>query len=159
MDRIMCEWCHEQNPPDRIDCVKCGAPLDVRDRLSNQRPSYMGQIFASGPRVWGWLKGWAPTGRTPRSALWNPSFRPELLDAPIYDLTVELWLPNGAAISAKYGQPVPLNQVPNLIPGLQLVCVVHPDPATKIFIVDWSIPPIPPPVPPRSTRWGRRSAQ
>src|ERR1700757_2810761 len=38
MDRIRCKWCTEQNPPDRTDCVKCGAPLDVQDRIKDPEP-------------------------------------------------------------------------------------------------------------------------
>jgi hypothetical protein len=37
MDRIECEWCKEQNPPDRTDCINCGAPLNVKDRVSDPR--------------------------------------------------------------------------------------------------------------------------
>jgi hypothetical protein len=35
MDRIVCEWCKEQNEPNRADCIKCGAPLDVKNRIKD----------------------------------------------------------------------------------------------------------------------------
>jgi hypothetical protein len=95
MDRIVCEWCKEQNPPDRIDCVKCGAPLDVRDRIrdpgaSVAQPSWLWQqipggpprlfqrlpdgglvasqaaLLASGQPVSAVLKSFTPAGTTPR---------------------------------------------------------------------------------------------
>jgi Protein of unknown function (DUF3060) len=33
MERIVCEWCKEQNEPNRTNCVNCGAPLDIKDRV------------------------------------------------------------------------------------------------------------------------------
>jgi hypothetical protein len=38
MERIECQWCHEQNTPDRTDCDKCGAPLDINDRVGGPAP-------------------------------------------------------------------------------------------------------------------------
>jgi uncharacterized protein (AIM24 family) len=35
MDRIECQWCKAQNEPDRTSCVTCGAPLDVKNRVSD----------------------------------------------------------------------------------------------------------------------------
>jgi uncharacterized protein (AIM24 family) len=35
VDRLECQWCRVQNPPDRTSCLTCGAPLDVRDRVSD----------------------------------------------------------------------------------------------------------------------------
>lgn len=35
MDRIECQWCHGQNPPETTSCIICGAPLDVRDKVSD----------------------------------------------------------------------------------------------------------------------------
>ena len=34
MDRIECRWCHGQNAADATSCATCGAPLDVRDKVS-----------------------------------------------------------------------------------------------------------------------------
>ena len=34
-ERIACEWCHGQNPADRRTCATCGAPLDVRNLVSD----------------------------------------------------------------------------------------------------------------------------
>jgi uncharacterized protein (AIM24 family) len=33
--RIECRWCHAQSPVDVRNCDRCGAPLDVRDRVSD----------------------------------------------------------------------------------------------------------------------------
>lgn len=33
MERIECQWCKEQNAPDRTHCHSCGAPLDAKDRV------------------------------------------------------------------------------------------------------------------------------
>ena len=35
MDRIECQWCRTQNPPDRTACQACGAPLDARNLVSD----------------------------------------------------------------------------------------------------------------------------
>ncbi|BCJ35709.1 hypothetical protein Athai_32120 [Actinocatenispora thailandica] len=35
MDRIACEWCRVQNPPGTTTCQTCGAPLDVRNKVSD----------------------------------------------------------------------------------------------------------------------------
>jgi hypothetical protein len=34
MDGIECEWCKARNEPDRMACMACGAPLDVKNRVS-----------------------------------------------------------------------------------------------------------------------------
>ena len=34
MDRIECQWCGTQNPPDSTTCTSCGAPTDVRNLVS-----------------------------------------------------------------------------------------------------------------------------
>ena len=46
MDRIECEWCKEQNEPNRTDCVKCGAPLFARDRISDPRSNQINVAFS-----------------------------------------------------------------------------------------------------------------
>jgi uncharacterized protein (AIM24 family) len=33
--RIECRWCHAHNPPEARSCDRCGAPLDVRDTVSD----------------------------------------------------------------------------------------------------------------------------
>jgi uncharacterized protein (AIM24 family) len=33
--RIACEWCGAQSPPDATTCTTCGAPLDVRNLVSD----------------------------------------------------------------------------------------------------------------------------
>jgi uncharacterized protein (AIM24 family) len=35
VDRLECQWCRVQNPPDRTSCQTCGAPLDVKDKVSD----------------------------------------------------------------------------------------------------------------------------
>ena len=35
LQRIACSWCGAQSPPDVISCVSCGAPLDVRNLVSD----------------------------------------------------------------------------------------------------------------------------
>jgi len=35
MDLLECQWCHGQNPPDQKACASCGAPLDVRNLVSD----------------------------------------------------------------------------------------------------------------------------
>ena len=35
MERIECQWCRAQNPPDRTACQACGAPLEVRNLVSD----------------------------------------------------------------------------------------------------------------------------
>jgi hypothetical protein len=93
-------------------------------------------LLASGQRVEGVLKSFAATGTTPRSVGRTPS-RPELLDAPHYVLEVELHFPNLAPLTGRNQQTVPVDQVPTLAIGRELVCVVDPgDPANR-FVVDW----------------------
>src|ERR1700757_4925317 len=77
MERIECQWCHEQNAPDRTHCESCGAPLDVKDSVGEPvsnaapmppppqwsyppAPSYPYPAapppgWASGYRPWRWL--------------------------------------------------------------------------------------------------------
>jgi uncharacterized protein (AIM24 family) len=35
VDRIECQWCRGQNPPDATSCLTCGAPLDARNLVSD----------------------------------------------------------------------------------------------------------------------------
>ncbi|MGI8493158.1 MAG: AIM24 family protein [Acidimicrobiales bacterium] len=35
MERIECQWCRAQNPPEAKTCSTCGAPLDVRNLVSD----------------------------------------------------------------------------------------------------------------------------
>ena len=35
MDRIECQWCRTQNETARTNCVSCGAPLDVKNLVSD----------------------------------------------------------------------------------------------------------------------------
>jgi uncharacterized protein (AIM24 family) len=35
MDRIECQWCRGQNPPESTSCLTCGAPLDGRNLVSD----------------------------------------------------------------------------------------------------------------------------
>ena len=35
MDRLVCSWCQSQNPADAVNCRSCGAPLDVRAKVSD----------------------------------------------------------------------------------------------------------------------------
>jgi uncharacterized protein (AIM24 family) len=35
VDRLECQWCKVQNPPERTSCLTCGAPLDVKDKVSD----------------------------------------------------------------------------------------------------------------------------
>src|SRR5580658_4627278 len=35
MDRIECQWCHGQSPADSKTCDICGAPLDVKNLVSD----------------------------------------------------------------------------------------------------------------------------
>jgi hypothetical protein len=92
-------------------------------------------LLASGQRASGALKSFAATGMTPRSLGRTPS-RPELIDAPYYQLEVELHLPNLAPVIGRSLSPVPPAQVPNLSIGLQLPCIVD-QANTAHFVVDW----------------------
>ena len=35
LQRIVCSWCSGQNPPDARNCLSCGAPLDVKNLVSD----------------------------------------------------------------------------------------------------------------------------
>ena len=35
MDRLECQWCHTQNPPEARSCDRCGAPLDAANLVSD----------------------------------------------------------------------------------------------------------------------------
>jgi uncharacterized protein (AIM24 family) len=35
VERIVCRWCQGQNAPDATSCLACGAPLDVRDKVTD----------------------------------------------------------------------------------------------------------------------------
>ncbi len=34
LQRIVCEWCRSQNPPHAVSCWACGAPLDIKNLVS-----------------------------------------------------------------------------------------------------------------------------
>ncbi len=34
LERIQCQWCQSQNPPGAVTCRACGAPLDIRNLVS-----------------------------------------------------------------------------------------------------------------------------
>ena len=80
-------------------------------------------LLASGQRVRAVLKSFAPTGTTPRSVGRTPS-RPELIDAPHYVLEVELHFPNLAPMTGRNQQTVPVDQVPTLAIGREVMCAV-----------------------------------
>jgi hypothetical protein len=103
------------------------------DRAEPIRPA--ADLLATGQRVSGVLKSFADTGTTPRRMGLTPG-RPDLIDAPHYNLVIELHFPNLAPMEARTFQPVPPAQVPNLVIGLQLPCAV--DPANpQLCVVDW----------------------
>jgi hypothetical protein len=107
----------------------------VKTQISAGAVRSAADLLASGQRVSGALKSFAPTGTTPRSLGRTPS-RPELADAPHYKLVIELHFPNLAPMEARTVQPVPLTQVPNLAIGRELPCAV--DPANpQACVVDW----------------------
>ena len=35
MERIQCQWCKAQNPPEATSCQTCGAPLDVSNLVTD----------------------------------------------------------------------------------------------------------------------------
>jgi len=95
--------------------------------------SSAGDISASGQRVPGVLMSFAANGDKTDSTY----SRPELRDAPLYLLAVELHIPNLAPMTARNIQPVPPAQVPSLALGLQLTCLVDPADPSHRFAVDW----------------------
>jgi hypothetical protein len=107
----------------------------VRARISAGPVRSAADLLASGQRVTGALKSFAPTGTTPHSLGRTPS-KPELLDAPHYQLVIELHFPNLAPIDSRTVQPVPVDQVPNLAIGLALPCAVDPG-NPQACVVDW----------------------
>ena len=34
LERIQCQWCQSMNPKDALSCASCGAPLDIRNLVS-----------------------------------------------------------------------------------------------------------------------------
>ena len=80
MERIVCEWCKEENEPDRTDCKKCGAALHIRDRISDPASNQLNaafrflnalnvnasEVLATGQRVWGILWEFSLYRDTPR---------------------------------------------------------------------------------------------
>jgi hypothetical protein len=133
----------------RIDLSHPGAPWSQRANINVPAQGYSvnlmnvgaGQVhsaaalLATGQRVMGALKSYAPTGTTPRSLGRTPS-RPELLDAPHHRLIIELHFPNLAPMEARTLQPVPPAHAPYLAIGMQLPCAV--DPANpQLCVVDW----------------------
>jgi uncharacterized protein (AIM24 family) len=35
VDRLVCQWCQSQNPADAVNCQSCGAPLDLKFKISD----------------------------------------------------------------------------------------------------------------------------
>lgn len=95
------------------------------------------QLLASGQRVQGVLRSFAPTGNTLRSLGRQATAMPELLDAPQYVVEMELRFPNLAPIIGRSVQSIPEDHVPYLAVGLELPCAVDPSDPSRRFVVDW----------------------
>lgn len=95
------------------------------------------QLLASGQRVPGVLRSFAPTGNTLRSLGREATAMPELLDAPQYVVEMELHFPNLAPIIGRSVQSIPDDHVPYLAVGLELPCAVDPSDPAHRFVVDW----------------------
>jgi hypothetical protein len=95
------------------------------------------QLLASGQRVPGVLRSFAPTGNTLRSLGREATAIPELLDAPQYVIEMELRFPNLAPITGRSVQSIPEDHVPSLAVGLELPCAVDPSDPARRFVVDW----------------------
>jgi hypothetical protein len=100
------------------------------------KQTYTPDLLATGQRVRGALRSFAATGMTLRM-LGQTSIRPDMADAPMYMLDIELYFPNLAPITGRSLQPVPLAQVPNLAIGRELTCAVDPADPKHRFAVDW----------------------
>ena len=94
-------------------------------------------LLESGQRVKGVLKSF--TVSQPTSRRWRGSAsRAESRDAPYYTLQVELWMPTLVRVAARNRQPVPLAEVPKLVVGRELTCVVDPSAPSSRFLVEWN---------------------
>ena len=107
-----------------------------RESPGSTQSASAADLLASGQRVRGVLKSFADTGSTARSLGKTPS-RPEFLDDPLYIFDVDLQFPNLAPVDGQAVQRVPRAQVPNLVIGPELACVVDPGDPSHRFVVDW----------------------
>jgi hypothetical protein len=124
-----------------LTLIGCVFALRMLAGRANQVESAT-DLLGSGERVPGVLNSFRDTGRTARS-LGNAPTRPEFLDDPLFDLDVELQLPDRAPLRGRSVQRVPRAQAGSLAVGRQLMCVVDPAKPSRRFVVDWGDVPLP----------------
>jgi len=109
---------------------------DPATAASVQRGS-AAKLLATGQRATGVLKSFSDTGQTPRST--GSSIAPELLDDPLYVLTLDLtFVPGAAPVEGMVIHRVPRAMAPNLRLGMSLPCAVDPGNPTRRIAVDWA---------------------
>jgi hypothetical protein len=124
-----------------LTLIGCVFALRMLAGRANQVESAT-DLLGSGERVPGVLNSFRDTGRTARS-LRNAPTRPEFLDDPLFDLDVELQLPDRAPLRGRSVQRVPRAQAASLAVGRQLMCVVDRAKPSRRFVVDWGDVPLP----------------
>jgi hypothetical protein len=102
------------------------------------------ELLRTGQRASGYLKSFADSGQTPRSA--GRQLPPDQMDDPLYVLTIDIaFAPGMPPIEATVIHRVPRAIAPTLRIGMPLNCAVDPANPTRRVAVDWSTLPAMPP--------------
>ncbi len=122
---------------DSLTRDQLGALMSQSAGIKRWEQTYSPDLLATGQRVGGVLRSFSATGGMTLRMLGQASSRPDMIDAPMYMLDIELHFPNLAPIMGRHLLPVPLAQVPNLAVGRQLTCAVDPADPKHRCVVDW----------------------
>jgi hypothetical protein len=95
------------------------------------------ELLRTGQHATGYLKSFADSGQTPRSA--GRQLPPEQMDDPLYVLTIDISFgPGMPPIEGTVLHRVPRAIAPTLRMGMQLNCAVDPANPTRRIAVDWA---------------------
>jgi hypothetical protein len=105
--------------------------------VGNLQTGSAAELLRTGQHATGYLKSFADSGQTPRSA--GRQLPPEQMDDPLYVLTIDITFgPAMPPIEGTVLHRVPRAIAPTLRVGMQLNCAVDPANPTRRIAVDWA---------------------
>jgi hypothetical protein len=122
---------------DSLTRDQLGALMMQSAGMQRWKQTYSPDLLTTGQRVGGVLRSFSGTGGMTLRMLGQASSGPDVIDAPMYMLDIELHFPNLAPIMGRHLLPVPPAQVPSLAVGRQLTCAVDPADPKHRCVVDW----------------------
>jgi hypothetical protein len=123
--------------PANFSAGELATALHDPNNLSHVQSASAADLLRTGQRATGYLKSFADSGQTPRSA--GRQLPPEQMDDPLFVLTLDVTFgPGMPPIEAVVLHRVPRAIAPMLRIGMQLNCAVDPANPTRRVAVDWS---------------------